>query len=436
MDNKLGEAIHKAIQSHNVECREEAQAEKQEYIDNVNSTVRTIIKEEVKTQLPKIFPKAVSAFAILVIERNVTESLEASVLARSFSQPKSTYEAAASLFEFELTKILQDKMEENKSHLRANHKKNLYDVLVESYNTKKDIFNTYVEVFTLKRSRDDSDKDRDPSARSNRGRKRRKSSKDAESFKDLRSTERSVQAPLKTPPNLNFDTCNNDEQPADKEVSKEDWFKKLERPPTLDSDWNKRQHVDSRPPQTRISQVAHAKEPRTSFDELTYTSFDFSAFVLNRLNINDLTQEILIGPAFKLLKGTCKSKPYPFSLNKLLPLIRDHRCRQVIPQDFFINNDLEYLKGRDLSRHYSTSVTKTKAATYEIKWIKDLVQNLQSPVKVIYNKHAYWDISHWAPKRQHFYGFAANMSSSKDVYSRKRIIAVTRLTIMKKYDYG
>ncbi|GKD29535.1 hypothetical protein Tco_1240313 [Tanacetum coccineum] len=28
------------------------------------------------------------------------------------------------------------------------------------------------------------------------------------------------------------------------------------------------------------------------------------------------------------------------------------------------------------------------------------------------------------------------MSSSKDVYSRKRIIAVTRLKIMKKYDYG
>ncbi|GJZ96413.1 hypothetical protein Tco_0668747 [Tanacetum coccineum] len=35
-----------------------------------------------------------------------------------------------------------------------------------------------------------------------------------------------------------------------------------------------------------------------------------------------------------------------------------------------------------------------------------------------------------------FLRFAANMSSSKDVYSRKIIIAVTRLTIMKKYDYG
>ncbi|GKF79626.1 hypothetical protein Tco_0235194, partial [Tanacetum coccineum] len=85
---------------------------------------------------------------------------------------------------------------------------------------------------------------------------------------------------------------------------------------------------------------------------------------------------------------------------------------------------------------YSTSVTKTKAAKYEIKWIKDLVRNLWSPVKVIYDKYAYWGTSHWGPKRQHFYGFVANMSLLKDVYSRKRITAVTRLTIMKKYDYG
>ncbi|GKC33753.1 hypothetical protein Tco_1046137 [Tanacetum coccineum] len=95
------------------------------------------------------------------------------------------------------------------------------------------------------------------------------------------------------------------------------------------------------------------------------------------------------------------------------------------------SNDLEYLKGGDLSRWYSTSVTKTKATTYKIKWIEDLVRNLWSPVKVIYDQHSYW-----GPKRQHFYGFAANMTSSKDVYFRKRIIAVTRLSIIKKYDYG
>ncbi|GKB69546.1 hypothetical protein Tco_0930958 [Tanacetum coccineum] len=121
---------------------------------------------------------------------------------------------------------------------------------------------------------------------------------------------------------------------------------------------------------------------------------------------------------------------------KPLLLVPDHRGRQVIPQDYFINNDLEYLKGGDLSRRYSTSVTKTKVATYEIKWFKDLVRNLWVSEKVTYDKHAYLGISHWRPKRQRFYGYARNLTSSKDVYSRRRIIAVTRLTIEKKYDYG
>ncbi|GKD02387.1 hypothetical protein Tco_1177361, partial [Tanacetum coccineum] len=54
------------------------------------------------------------------------------------------------------------------------------------------------------------------------------------------------------------------------------------------------------------------------------------------------------------------------------------------------------------------SVTKTKAATYEVKWIEDMVPNLWSPIKVVYDKHAYWGTSHW----------------------------VTSLKIMKWYDYG
>ncbi|GKB05716.1 hypothetical protein Tco_0833911 [Tanacetum coccineum] len=100
------------------------------YIDNkLGEAVKKTIQEEVKTQLPQILPKAVSDFATPVIETNVTESLEAVVLAKSSSQPKSTYEAAASLLEFELTKILIDKMEESKSHLRAEYKKELYDAL-------------------------------------------------------------------------------------------------------------------------------------------------------------------------------------------------------------------------------------------------------------------------------------------------------------------
>ncbi|GKA75231.1 hypothetical protein Tco_0781609, partial [Tanacetum coccineum] len=316
IDNKLGEAINKDIQAHNLDCRQEAQDEKNEYIGIIDTSMRTIIKEEVTTQLPHILPQVVSDFATLVIERNVTESLEAAVLARSSSQPKSTYEAAASLSKFELTKILLEKMEESKSHLRADYKKKLYDALLKPYNTDKDLFDTYGEE--AESSKDSRSKEK----------KSLRTSKDA-SQSQHKSSDKSAHAeePSHTvddsrvqqdqefdtgnndeqPADKEFDTDNNDEQPAEKEVSKEDWFKKPERPSTLDSDWNKRQHVDSRPPQTWISQVAHAKEPHTSFDELMDTSFNFSVFVLNQLNIKDLTQEIPVGPAFELLKGTCKS---------------------------------------------------------------------------------------------------------------------------------
>ncbi|GJZ98778.1 hypothetical protein Tco_0671231 [Tanacetum coccineum] len=288
-------------------------------------------------------------------------------------------------------------MEKNKSFDKANHKRELYKALVTSYQTDKDLFDTYGEVCSLKRSRDDRDKDQDPSAGSDRGSKRRKSSKDVESSKDSRSKEKKSSSASKDASqsqhkssdksahteepshtiedsgmqqDQEFITGDNNEQPADKEI-------------------------DFRPTQTWISQVAHAEEPPTSFDKLMDTLFYFSAFVLNWLNIKDLTQEILVGPAFELLKGTCKSlTELEYHLEEYL------RGRQVIPQDFFINNDMEYLKGGDLSRRYSTSVIKIKAATYEIKWIKDLVRNVWSPVKVIYDKHSYLGISHWRPKHQ------------------------------------
>ncbi|GJT11379.1 hypothetical protein Tco_0858421 [Tanacetum coccineum] len=316
IDNKLGEAIQKAIMAHNLDCREEAQAEKRDYIELVDTSMRAIIKDE----------------------KNVTESLEAAVFARSSSQPKSTYEAAASLFEFKLTKILLDKMEERKSHLRSDYKKKLYDALVKSYNTDKDLFNTYGEVFTDSRSKEKKSSSTSKDASQSQHKDSRKSAHAEEPSHTIDDS--GVQQ------DQEFNTGNNDEQLADKEVSKAD------------------------------CQVAHAKEPRTSFDELMDTSFDFSAFVLNRLNIKDITQEILVRLAFELLKGTCKSlteleyhleecskatterldwhnhegKPYPFDLNKPLPLILDHRGRQVIPQDFVINNDLEYLKGGDLRK--------------------------------------------------------------------------------------
>ncbi|GJU95237.1 hypothetical protein Tco_1319993 [Tanacetum coccineum] len=133
MDNKLGEAINKDIIAHNLDCRQEAQDEKNAYINLVDTSMRAHIKEEVNTQLLHILPQAVSDFVNHVIEKNVTESVEVAVLTRSSSQSTSTYEAAASLSEFDLTKILIDKMEKNKSYDKVDYKKKLYDALVKSY---------------------------------------------------------------------------------------------------------------------------------------------------------------------------------------------------------------------------------------------------------------------------------------------------------------
>ncbi|GJS66816.1 hypothetical protein Tco_0681380 [Tanacetum coccineum] len=104
-------------------------------------------------------------------------------------------------------------------------------------------------------------------------------------------------------------------------------------------------------------------------------------------------------------------------MSKPLPLIQDVRGHQVIPMDYFINNDLEYLKGGSSSRRYTTSTIKTKAATYDnICGIKDMVLNLWSPVKVSYDKHAFWVVSHWGPKE----------SSSM----------ITHVEVDKRFDYG
>nr|GEU79663.1 hypothetical protein [Tanacetum cinerariifolium] len=292
--SKMKEAVNVVVQLQTNKLREEAQAENQEFLNQVDSTKKTIIKDQVKAQVSKIMPK---------IKKYVTESLGAKVLVRSTNQPQTAYAVAASLLEFELKKMLIDKIEANKSINRPDTQKNLYNALVESYNSDKDIITSYGDVVLLKRGRDDQDKDENPSAGSDRGTKKRKSGKDDESSKDSSHTveETGMQQ------DQEFVTGDNDEQPVGKEVTKVDWFKKPERPPTLDPDRSKRRQIDFRPPQRYITQLALTEEPPTSFDEFNDTSLDFSTFVLNRLKVPNLTQEILVGPAFNLLKGTCKS---------------------------------------------------------------------------------------------------------------------------------
>ncbi|GJS70484.1 hypothetical protein Tco_0703325 [Tanacetum coccineum] len=175
------------ITSYTKEFEKKAQEKRKLYIDVVEKSVKEIIKDEVKSQLAQILPNEISDFATPVIQRTITKSLENVVLAKSFSQPKSTYEAATSLTEFELKKILLDKLEKSKSYRAAEVHRNLYDALVKSYQLDKDLFDSYGKAYFLKRSREDKDKDEDPRAGPDQGLKKRKTKKVVEPPKSSKS---------------------------------------------------------------------------------------------------------------------------------------------------------------------------------------------------------------------------------------------------------
>ncbi|GJZ27492.1 retrovirus-related pol polyprotein from transposon TNT 1-94 [Tanacetum coccineum] len=61
-------------------------------------------------------------------------------------------------------------------------------------------------------------------------------------------------------------------------------------------------------------------------------------------------------------------------------------------------NDLEYLKSFDPERTYTTSITKTKTALYEIVGIEDMVPTLCSTIKHAYDKDAAKGIKHWGER--------------------------------------
>ncbi|GKB49137.1 hypothetical protein Tco_0899890 [Tanacetum coccineum] len=54
---------------------------------------------------------------------------------------------------------------------------------------------------------------------------------------------------------------------------------------------------------------------------------------------------------------------------------------------------------------------------------------------VKYDRSALWGISHWGKKRRQFYAFATSRESARDVYSKRRIIAVTKVEIVEWHDY-
>ncbi|GJZ32671.1 hypothetical protein Tco_0578107 [Tanacetum coccineum] len=75
--SKMKEAVDVAVWLQSNKLKEEVEAENQEFFNQVDSTMKAIIKEQVKAQVSKIMPQ---------IEKYVTKSLGAEVLVRSINQ--------------------------------------------------------------------------------------------------------------------------------------------------------------------------------------------------------------------------------------------------------------------------------------------------------------------------------------------------------------
>nr|GEV51145.1 reverse transcriptase domain-containing protein [Tanacetum cinerariifolium] len=121
---------------------------------------------------------------------------------------------------------------------------------------------------TLKRRRDDdADKDEEPSTGSDPGSKRRREGKDPESAS------------------------------APKEKATQ----------SADHDWNKTLSATYGSIQPWISELAKQSDSHSSFNELMDTPVDFFVFLMNWLKVDTLTLELLAGPTYELVKGSCKS---------------------------------------------------------------------------------------------------------------------------------
>ncbi|GKA31158.1 hypothetical protein Tco_0717463 [Tanacetum coccineum] len=236
----------------------------------------------------------------------------------------------------------------------------LYHALMESILEDEDAIDKGVADKLKRRKPDDADRDEDPLIGPDQGLKRRKTSKDAEPPKKVKSTD-TYKGTTKSQPKYTSKSAQAEETMLEAEDT--------QLLQNLGEDMGKT--VDDGPTQNWLSDLAKADKCSKMFNELMSTPIDFTTFTMNCLQISDLTKADLNNP---------EGDKYPFDLSKPLPLI-ESRNRLIFLADYFFNNDLAYLQGGSTDKTYTTSLTKKKVAMYDLKGIEDMVPTLWIPIK-------------------------------------------------------
>nr|GFA13318.1 hypothetical protein [Tanacetum cinerariifolium] len=202
------------------------------------------------------------------------------------------------LSKMEQKKILIDKMEGNKSIQRSDEQWNLYKALVEAYDADKTILDSYGESAILKRRHEDDDDQEGPSTRSDRGSKRRR-----------KGGEHASASTPSEPATTSAGRSTTGTQSRWMSVSESAF---VEKPVQTTCQMEELSHpmfktVVQGNAQSWISALAKKVDARSSFNELLDTPIDFSNFIMNQLGVDILTPELLAGPTYELMRGSCNS---------------------------------------------------------------------------------------------------------------------------------
>nr|GEZ36828.1 hypothetical protein [Tanacetum cinerariifolium] len=264
------EAVREAMRTQTNQLQDSIQRENDEYLKTIDENIKKIIKEQVKTkvkaQVTRIMPR---------IEEAVNAQLEAEVLTRSSHSSRTSYAVEADLSEMELKKILIEKMEGNKSIQRSDEQRNLYKAEEERMMIRKDP--------PLDQTGGLNDKDK-------------------------KGSMHQLALHLNQLPGVQAELPQGaDDQPIIQTTQHPEWFSQPRRPPTPDRDWNKSVPVAYEKAQSWLSALAKQTDAPSSFNELLNTPIDFSNFIMNRLDVDTLTPELLAGPTYELMRGSCNS---------------------------------------------------------------------------------------------------------------------------------
>ncbi|GJS72857.1 hypothetical protein Tco_0705698 [Tanacetum coccineum] len=233
----------------------------------IKSEVPSAIKEYLGTSLGDALHKKPQKIAADIRKIKMEH-----VLKQQESQYTIKSSDKAALNEYDQKQALFETITESKSFNKHPNYKALYHALIESILADEEAIDQSVADLDKQNKRKpvDDDRDEDPLAGLDQGLKRRKTSKDAEPPKRSKSTGSSK--------------GNTSSQLKPKSIGK---FVYAEEQFTSD--------------------LAKAKKPPLTFNELMRSPIDFSAYARNRLEISNLTKVDLVGPVYNLLKGTCIS---------------------------------------------------------------------------------------------------------------------------------